>query len=174
VSGRPKRRQTLLEAAFQVLRMAGRPMGEAELLEAAKRRNLVRHGTVESLRGAAYHDLRAPQGHLVRLPGGLGLREWRYAADPELQQQAEASELKRAVGQWLRAVRLVVRGFVSPPAADVLLVWSELCYRLELPDEGCALFDRVVVDEADPWLYERVRRLHRLMRQQLAQRESEE
>jgi hypothetical protein len=174
VSGRPLRRQTLLSAACEVLKLAGRPMGEDALLEAAKRRALVRHGTAESLRSAVYHDLRAPDGRLLRLPGGLGLREWRYHPDPELQRQAETSELDRTVRQWLRAVRLVTRNFITPPAADVLLVWAELCFRLDLPQEGSALFDRVVADEADPWLLARVRRLNRLMRQQLVQREDGE
>jgi hypothetical protein len=89
------RRYTLLDAVREVLRLAGRPMGEAALLEAAKRNRLITTGALGSLNSAMYHDLRSPSGHFLRLGDGLGLREWRHHHDPELRHEVEKAEIER-------------------------------------------------------------------------------
>jgi hypothetical protein len=67
----------------------------------------------------------------------------------------------------------VTKGLAAPPTANVLLIWVELCFRLDLHRDGCTLFARVIESEAEPWLYDRVRKLDRAMRQRLRQVEDD-
>lgn len=154
-------RYTQLDAAYQVLRLVGRPMREEEIRDVAIRNGLLRDASAASLRSTIYEHIRTGD-RFVRLKDGFGLKEWLQAPDSTLAVQIDDERLGRSLRTWLRALREVNRGIKAPPTADTLCMWTEMCYRLDLRDDVTRTFMLIQEQAATPWLYERARRFYRL------------
>jgi hypothetical protein len=154
-------RLTQVEAAFEVLRLAKRPMRADEIRLVAIQNGLLRDASSASITVALHREIRNG-GRFVRLRNGFGLREWESNASSELTSQLLDATLQRGLRRWLRQVREVLADLSPAPSADILCLWMEACYRLELRTEARGLFHRIIDSEADPWLFKRARGIYRL------------
>lgn len=159
-------RYTLTDAAYEVLRLAGHPMKEHEIRERAVQNHFITSGSPASIKHALVAEARTG-GRFIEMRVGFGLHEWANAADPELVAQYEEAVLEQNLRRWLQALREVTAQLRPLPAANTLCLWTELCYRLGLKEDVRQVFQLVVDEEADPWLFNRARRFYRLCQEDL-------
>ncbi|MBI3968439.1 MAG: winged helix-turn-helix domain-containing protein [Chloroflexi bacterium] len=159
-------RYTQREVAHAVLRLSARPMKAAEIVEVGRANRMLTGNVQASIDSLLSHEVGVPDSPFLRVKGGFGLKEWRDHPDPELRRLVREAEVERALRRWLTRVREVDAGLASAPSSDVLCIWTELCYRLGLADDGCALFARVHPDEVDPWLLKRAQWFAKLLSRQ--------
>lgn len=162
-----KRRYSLADAAYEVLRLVGNPMYAADLADAALRNGLVPSATPGSLNAAIWREIQhGSHSRFVKTAAGYGLREWGVsqpsaAAAPR---DAEEADLLSRIRDRLRAIRRFTRGTDSGVDTETICMWIELCFVLELHSDVIELFNLLPEESTDPSLYPRARKMVRVSR----------
>jgi len=165
----PRRRgYSLADAAFEVLKLTGRPMWPTEIAAVAIANGLVRSTTPGSVNAAIWAELRtSPTPRFEKTGMGYRLANGAAAIPPRvtaLPSKTGSSPLADPLKKQLVEIRKFLRGETAGVDANTICIWLEFCALLELHNEVVQLFSRISEDSADPFLYGRARKLSRVSR----------
>jgi hypothetical protein len=159
----------LLDAVYEVLHDEHRPFRARKLAAVLRGRDPSHRPEPWQVYAGLLEDIAKGESRFVQQAGGFGLAEWKERAQTRREhphfggQSAQDEEsLERVMKIWLRSLREANVQISLAPSANVLCVWTEICYRLDLKEDARKLFHQISAEKADPWLFRRAKNFYRL------------
>lgn len=171
-----------LDAAYQLLKDADRPMSPEEITRQALDRSLIITSGLtpeRTMSAMLYMDIKK-KGTASRFtkigPNLFALNEkWEPQLKPEPKRSFQDGGVKRKVRlnkatlayELLDREILSIQTFLSGkneqlPTSEKICDWVNLCYSLGIYPEGAELFNYVDSTEVNEWYYERTKKMGRL------------